>query len=158
MAVVNMTHQEKVQDFFAQKRIAVCGLSRTKDSGAGAVYLKLRNQGYQVFPVHPGAEALHGDQCFATLSAIPGGVDAVFIMNSPDVTERIVDEAIKLGIKRVWMHNNTFMPSSVSDKAVERCRAEGINVITVGCPMMFLQPDFFHNGMRWVIRATGRMK
>ncbi len=78
-------------------------------------------------------------------------------MNSPDVTERIVDEAATLGIKRVWMHNNTFMGSSVSEKAVERCRAEGISVITVGCPMMFLKRDFFHNGMRWVIRATGRM-
>jgi predicted CoA-binding protein len=153
-----MTYQEKVQDFLAQKRIAVCGLSRTKDSGAGAVYLKLRNQGYQVFPVHPSAEALHGDQCYPTLSAIPGGVDAVFIMNNPDVTERIVDEAAKLGIKRVWMHNNTLMASSVSEKAVARCRADGINVIAVGCPMMFLQPDFFHNGMRWMIRATGRLK
>lgn len=158
MAVATMTHQEKVQDFFAQKRIAVTGLSRTKDSGAGAVYLKLRNQGYQVFPVHPNAEALHGDQCYPSLSAITGGVDAVFIMNSPDVTEKIVDEAIKLGIKHIWMHNNTFMPSSVSEAAVARCRAEGINVITVGCPMMFLQPDFFHKGMRWVIGATGRMK
>jgi hypothetical protein len=158
MSAVMMTHQERVQDFLAQKRIAVCGLSRTKDSGAGAVYLRLRENGYQVFPVHPTAEALHGDPCYPTLSAIPGSVDAVFVMNSPDVSEKIVDEAIRLGIKRVWMHNNTFMPSSVSQTAVERCRAAGVNVISVGCPMMFLKPDFFHNGMRWVIRATGRMK
>jgi predicted CoA-binding protein len=158
MTITNMTHQERVQDFLAQKRIAVCGLSRTKDSGAGAVYLKLRDHGYQVFAVHPTAEALHGDPCYPNLSAIPGGVDAVFIMNSPDITEKIVDEAAKLGIKRVWMHNNTLMPSSVSQAAVDRCRAANINVITVGCPMMFLEPDFFHNGMRWFIRATGRMK
>jgi hypothetical protein len=153
-----LTHQERVQDFLAQKRIAVCGLSRTKDSGAGAVYLKLRDQGYQVFPVHPSAEALHGDKCYANLSAIPSGVDAVFIMNSPDLTEKIVDEAAVLGIKHIWMHNNTFMPSSVSETAVAKCHAAGINVIAVGCPMMFIEPDFFHNCMRWVIRATGRMK
>lgn len=153
-----MTHQESVQDFLAQKRIAVSGLSRTKDSGAGAVYLKLRENGYQVFPIHPTAEALHGDQCYPNLSAIPDGVDAVFIMNSPDIAEEIVDEAVKLGIKRVWMHNNTLMPSSVSEAAVARCRAANINVIAVGCPMMFLKPDFFHSCMRWMIRATGRMK
>jgi predicted CoA-binding protein len=158
MAVTTMTHQERVQDFFAQKRIAVCGLSRTKDSGAGAVYLKLRDHGYQVFPVHPSAEALHGDACYPNLSAIPGSVDAVFIMNSPDLSEQIVDEAAKLGIKRVWMHNNTVMPSSVSEAAVARCRAANIQVIAVGCPMMFLEPDFFHSCMRWMIRATGRMK
>jgi predicted CoA-binding protein len=79
-------------------------------------------------------------------------------MNNPSVTEHIVEEAIALRINRVWMHNNTLMPSSVSPKAVELCRAKGIIVIDVGCPMMFLSPDFFHKGMRWVINATGRMK
>jgi uncharacterized protein len=158
MAVASMTYQGKVQDFLAQKRIAVTGLSRTKDSGAGAIYLKLRDSGYQVFAVHPTAESLHGDQCYPNLRAIPGGVDAVFIMNSPDVSEKIVDEALSLGIKHVWMHNNTMMPSSVSEAAVARCREANVNVIAVGCPMMFLKPDFFHNGMRWIVRAKGRMK
>jgi len=158
MAFATMTHKERVQDFLAQKRIAVCGLSRAKDSGAGGIYLKLRANGYQVFPIHPSAEALNGDQCYPNLSAIPGGVDAVFIMNSPDVSEKIVDEALGLGIKRVWMHNNTMMPSSVSEAAVDRCKAADVNVIAVGCPMMFLKPDFFHNCMGWMIRATGRMK
>lgn len=157
MAVREMTHQEKVQDFLAQKRIAVCGLSRTKDSGAGAIYLKLRNQGYQVFPVHPTAEALHGDTCYPSLSAIPGGVDAVFIMNSPDVSEQIVSEALRLGIRRVWMHNNGLMASSVSTSAAAQCRAAGINVIDIGCPMMFVEPDIFHNCMRWVLKARGRL-
>lgn len=152
-----MTYQEKVQDFLAQKRIAVCGLSRTKDSGVGAIYLKLRNHGYQVFPVHPSAEALHGDTCYPNLSAIPGGVDAVFIMNSPDVSEQLVNEALKLGIKRVWMHNNGMMPSSASPAAVAQCEAANANVIAIGCPMMFLEPDIFHSCMRWVLRATGRL-
>lgn len=158
MSVADMTHQELVEDFLAQKRIAVTGMSRSKDSGAGSIYLKLRDHGYEVFPVHPEAEALHGDRCYPTLGAIPGGVDAVFIMNSPDITEEIVEQAAQAGIKRVWMHNNTLMPSSVSEAAVARCHEEGINVIEVGCPMMFLEPDFFHNCLRWVIRVTGRMK
>lgn len=158
MATTTMTYQQRVQDFLAQKRIAVCGLSRTKDSGAGAVYLKLRDQGYQVFAVHPSASALHGDPCYPSLSAIPGGVDAVFIMNSPDITRTIVDEALRLGIRRVWMHNNTFMGSSVSEEAVAECHKAGVNVIAVGCPMMFLNPDFGHSAMRWIIRATGRLK
>jgi uncharacterized protein len=158
MITIEMTHQARVQDFLAQKRIAVCGLSRTKDSGAGAIYLKLRKQGYQVFPVHPSAEALHGDQCYPNLAAIPGGVSAVFIMTSPDISDRIVDEAVSLGIKHLWMHNNTFMPSSVSEAAVAKCHAANINVIAVGCPMMFLEPDFFHRCMCWMIRVKGQMK
>ena len=158
MAVATMTHQERVHDFLAQKRIAVCGLSRTKDSGAGAIYLKLRTEGYQVFPIHPSAEALHGDKCYPNLGAIPGGVDAVFIMNSPDISERLVDEAANLGIKRVWMHNNAIAPSSVSEAAVLRGQAAGMTVIAAGCPMMFLKPDFAHKCMGWIMRARGKMK
>lgn len=158
MAVAQLPYQERIDDFLAQKRIAISGLSRSKDSGAGAIYLKLRDHGYKVFALHPEAEALHGDTCYRSLSAIPGGVDAVFIMNSPDISEQIVDEAIKQKIKHIWMHNNTMMPSSVSDAAVQRCREAGINVIEVGCPMMFLTPDFFHKCMRWIVRAKGQMK
>jgi hypothetical protein len=55
------------------------------------------------------------------------------------------------------MHNNTFMPTSVSEAAMAQCQQAGINVIDVGCPMMFLEPDFFHRCMRWMIRAKGRM-
>jgi len=157
MATTTMTHRERVQDFLAQKRIAVCGLSRTKDSGAGAIYLKLRDHGYQVFPVHPSAEALHGDPCYPNLSAISGGVDAVFIMNSPDITEQIADEAARLGIKHIWMHNNTLMGSSASPAAAARCREAGINVIDVGCPMMFLEPDVSHKCLGWFLRVTRRM-
>lgn len=157
MTTLSTSYQDKIQDFFAQKRIAVSGLSRTQDSGAGAIYLKLREQGYLVFPLHPEAESLHGDVCYPNLSAIPDGVDAVFIMNSPDVSEKIVDEALQLGIRHIWMHNNTLMGSSASEVATEKCRQAGVNVISVGCPMMFLKPDVFHSCMRWFIRVTGRM-
>ena len=157
MTVSITNYQERVDEFLAQKRIAISGLSRTTDSGAGAIYLKLRDAGYEVFALHPEAEALHGDPCYPDLGAIPDGVDAVFIMNSPDISEEIAHEAKKLGIKHIWMHNNTLMPSSVSKDAVTDCRSAGMNVIDVGCPMMFLEPDVFHSCMRWFIRVTGRM-
>ena len=79
-------------------------------------------------------------------------------MNSPDVTEKVTDEAIGLGIKRVWMHNNTLMGSSASKTAVEHCREAHVNVISVGCPMMFMNADPFHKGMGWFLKATGRFK
>jgi predicted CoA-binding protein len=78
-------------------------------------------------------------------------------MNSPDISEQIVDEALRLGIKRVWMHSNGMAPSSVSEAAVARCKAEGANVISAGCPMMFLEPDAFHKCMRWMLRVRGRL-
>lgn len=158
MTFVELSYQEKVDDFLAQKRIAVCGLSRSKETGAGAIYLKLRENNFDVVPIHPEAEALYDDTCYPNLSAIPGGVDAVFIMNSPDISEGIVYEAANLGIKHVWMHDNTMMPSSVSQVAVDFATKQNMNVIDVGCPIMFFQPDFFHSCMRWIIKARGKMK
>lgn len=157
MSVQTLTYNQKVDQFLGQKRIAVCGLSRTSDSGAGAIYLKLRDHGYDVVPIHPSAESLHGDTCYPNLSAVPGGVDAVFIMNSPDITEGIVYEAAKLGIQNIWMHNNTMMPSSVSNTATAHAKSNDINVIDVGCPMMFVEPDVFHKCMKWIVKAKGRM-
>ncbi len=157
MSVQTLTYNQRVDQFLEQKRIAICGLSRTSDSGAGAIYLKLRERGYDVIPIHPDTEVLHGDTCYPNLSAIPGGVDAVFIMNSPDITEGIVYEAAKLGIQHVWMHNNTLMPSSVSKDAAAHAKSQGLNVIDVGCPMMFVEPDIFHKCMKWIVKAKGHM-
>ena len=78
-------------------------------------------------------------------------------MNSPDISEKIVREAADLGIKRVWMHNNTVAPSSASEAASKYGRAHGINVIDIGCPMMFLDPDFFHACLRGFLHVSGRM-
>jgi hypothetical protein len=155
--MADRAYSERVEDFLAQKRIAVCGLSRTKESGASAIYLKLREHGYQVFAVHPRAESLNGDRCYPSLSAIPDGVDGVFIMNSPDISEQIVREAASLGVQRVWMHNNTLMASSASEDAIAYGEEHGMDVISVGCPLMFLEPDFGHSCIHWVARAMGRM-
>ena len=56
------TLQQKVDDFLAQKRIAVAGVSRTsQNEAANLVYRKLRDAGYQVFPINPNAETAEGD-------------------------------------------------------------------------------------------------
>ena len=147
-----------VQDFLAQEKIAVVGVSDNRETGCNLAYRKFKESGYAVSAVNPRLTSFEGDPCYPDLKSVPEKPDAVFILTNPKISEEIVQQCVDLGIKRVWMHNNTLMPSSVSEAAVARCHEEGINVIEVGCPMMFLEPDFFHNCMRWIIRATGRMK
>ena len=54
-----------VEDFLAQKRIAVAGVSRSdKAAPANLIYRKLRDTGHQVFPVNPNAEKVEGDACY----------------------------------------------------------------------------------------------
>lgn len=149
------TFNEVVSDFLAQKRIAVVGVSRSGDQAANSVYKKLRDAGYQVFPVNPKAKEIEGDPCYADLKSIPGGVDGVVIATRPQVTDQIVRECAEANISRVWMHRS-FGEGSVSSEAVNFCRENNITIIPGGCPLMFCEPiDFGHKCIRWILNMTG---
>ena len=145
----------KAEEFLAQERIAVAGVSRTKKDAANTIYCKLRDTGHQVFPINPNAEEIEGDTCYPNVQSIPGGVDGIVIITRSELTEKIVEDCVEAGIPRVWMHNNTFMESSVSETAVTICRENEITVIDGGCPMMFL--DFGHKCMRWMLGVMKRL-
>jgi hypothetical protein len=148
-----------IQDFLAQKRIAVAGVSPNRQLTANLIYQKLKTAGYQVFPIHPNAATFDGDPCYADLASIPGGVDGVVTVTRPQVTDVIVRQCAAAGVTRVWMHQSPFRAgTSVSDDAVAYCRDHGITVIAGACPMMFCAPvDVGHRCMRWLLRATGGM-
>ena len=153
-----------VQDFLAQKRIAVVGVSDKRDTGCNLAYKKLMENGYQVYGVNPRIPTYEGRPCYPDLKSIPEKVDAVFILASPKVTEQIVQQCVELGIKHVWMHcmmgtkpGLAASMTSVSQSAVELCKAHGIAVIPGSCPNQFLKPDFGHTLMHKMWRMFGFM-
>ena len=151
-----MNHfNELANEFLSQKRIAIAGVSRDEKQTANAIYRTMREKGYEVFAVNPNMETAEGDPCYPNMGAIPGGVDGAMIVTSPAVTEQVAADCVAAGVPRVWMHNNTFMPSSVSEKATAVCRANNITVIDGGCPMMFFDP--VHKCMKWVLDKMGRL-
>jgi len=150
-------YRTRIDDFLAQKRIAVVGVSRDEKQTANGIYRKFRDSGYQVFPINPNTAMLEGDRCYPTIKDVPGGVDGVMIVTRPEITEQVVQDCIEAGATRVWMHNNTMLPSSASEAAVAACQEHRISVISAGCPMMFLNPGFFHACWGWGLRVTGRL-
>jgi predicted CoA-binding protein len=147
---------EAASQFLTNKRIAVTGVSRRPEShGANVVYKRLRERGYQTFAVNPNAETVEGDKAYSSLSAIPGGVEAVVIGTRPAVAEETMRECVELGIKYVWMHRGPGT-GSVSRQAAEYGRERGITVIDGGCPLMF-EPtaDGTHKAMRYILTLTG---
>ncbi|HSF97285.1 MAG TPA: CoA-binding protein, partial [Ornithinibacter sp.] len=79
------------QDFLACRRIAVTGVSRApKEHGGNVVYKRLRERGYDVFPVNPHATTLEGDLAYPDLRSIPGGVEAVVVATRPERAEATV--------------------------------------------------------------------
>jgi uncharacterized protein len=154
-----------VQDFLAQRRIAVVGVSDRRDTGCNLNYRKLKAAGYQVYAVNPRIAEFEGDPCYPDLAGIPEKPDAVFILANPKITDAIVGQCVELGIRHVWMHCMMGTKrglvrgmTSVSPDAVAACRANDIQVIPGACPAQFLQPDLGHAMMRRLWGALGFMK
>lgn len=149
----------KVHDFFAQKRIAVAGVSRDNSHHpvGNLIYRRLKKLGHDVFPVNPHMQTFEGEPCYPDLQSIPGGVDGVVIITRPETTGRIVRQCDTAGVHRVWMHQSMgTSASSVSPEAVEYCRQHDISVIAGACPMMFgAGADLGHTCMRWLLKLTG---
>jgi predicted CoA-binding protein len=151
-----------VQDFLAQKKIAVVGVSDKRETGCNLAYRKFKGAGYTVSAVNPHLDAFEGDPCYPDLKSIPEKPDGVFILTNPKVTEQVVEQCVDLGIPRVWMHclmgtrpGLAANMTSVSQDAVQMCRDNGITVIPGSCPNQFLQPDFGHTLMRLTFRTLG---
>ncbi len=153
-----------VQDFLAQKKIAIVGVSDKRDTGCNLAYKKFKENGYEVYAVNPRILTYAGAACYADLNSIPEKVDAVFILASPKVTEQVIQQCVELGIKHVWMHcmmgtkpGVAAGMTSVSQSAVELCNANGIAVIPGSCPNQFLKPDFGHTMMKGMFKLFGFM-
>lgn len=150
--------ETKVDDFLAQKRIAIAGVSRDKSHHpvGNLIYHRLKKTGHDVFAVNPHMQTFEGDRCYPDVQSIPGGVDGVVIITRPETTEQIVRDCRDAGVRRVWMHQSTPKSSSVSPAAVEYCRQHDINVIDGACPMMFGPGvDFGHTCLRFFLKLTG---
>lgn len=150
--------KQAADEFLANHRIAVTGVSREPGShGGNVVFARLKERGYEVFAVNPNAQEVEGEHSYPNLGSIPGGVDAVVIGTSPKHADGTVRECVDLGIKQVWMHRS-FGGGSVSPEAAAYGRERGITVIEGGCPLMF-EPcsDPGHKAMKFIFTMTGKV-
>lgn len=147
-----------VAEFLRGKRFAVAGVSREPGQPANAVYRKLRDSGYEVFPVNPNASEVEAVPCYPGLASIPGpAVDGVVVATHPEVSVDVVRQCAERGVRRVWFHRS-FGQGSVSEPAVRECEARGVECIVGGCPLMYCQPvDLGHRCMRWWLGRQGRV-
>ncbi|WNM28505.1 CoA-binding protein [Demequina capsici] len=149
---------DAAQQFLSHRRIAVTGVSRNPEGhGSNAVYVRLRERGFQPFAINPNAESVEGDPAYPSLAAVPGGVEAVVIGTSPQHAMATVEEAAALGITDIWMHRS-FGAGSVDEPAAAWGRAKGMTVIAGGCPLMFGDAsDGGHRFMCSVMKLTGKV-
>ena len=144
--------QKLIQDFLAQKRIAIVGVTHDEKGWGRTLYDEFKKRGYDTFAVNPTGN-IPGIQCYPSLGKLPLKVDGVLLAVPPDVTDQVVREMAELQIPRVWMHKGAGA-GAVSKAALEFCQEKHIAAVYGVCPFMYLQPQGFghklhHAFVKW---------
>jgi len=108
--------------------VAVVGLSSNPERHSYQVASYLKEQGYRIIPVNPRESAVLGEVAYPDLSSIPQAVDVVDVFRRPEDVPAIVEQAIKIGSKAVWMQEGV-----VNEAAAARAREAGLLVVMDKC-------------------------
>ncbi len=108
--------------------MAVVGLSPKPERDSNRVASYLLEHGYNVVPVNPNFQQILGRETYPDLSSIPESVDVVDIFRKSDEVLPVVDEAIKIGAKVVWMQEGV-----INEEAAARARDAGLLVVMDKC-------------------------
>jgi len=110
------------------KTIAVVGLSRKPWRASFGVSEYMQSVGYRIIPVNPHEGEVLGEKAYRSLEDLPEAVDMVNIFRRSEAVPEIVEAAIRMGAKSVWMQEGV-----VDEASAERARAAGLVVVMDKC-------------------------
>ena len=148
----------RANDFLAQRRLAVVGVSRDARDFSRGLFRELLRRGYDLVPVNVMGGSVDGLPCARRVQDVQPPVDGALVMTPPGQAEQVVRDCVAAGIPRVWLHRG-IGPGAMSDGAVSLCRENGIAVVEGECPYMFLPSSGFvhrtHGFFRRLARGRG---
>jgi predicted CoA-binding protein len=113
------------------KTVAVVGLSPRQERDSHRVAKYLQSQGYRIIPVNPNADEILGERSYPDLTSVPEPIDVVDVFRRSEAVPEIVEEAIKVGAKTVWMQMGV-----IHEEAAARAREAGLQVVMDRCMMI----------------------
>src|SRR5215510_3914106 len=119
---MNNDHDQRMRDILTSaKTIASVGLPSNQEKESYWIVSYLKEQGYRIIPVNPTATEILGEKVYPNLSAIPDKVDVVQVFRKSEDVPPVVEEAIKIGAKVVWMQERIH-----HEEAAKKARAAGL--------------------------------
>jgi predicted CoA-binding protein len=112
----------------SSRTIAVVGLSSNPHRPSHGVAEYMQQHGYRVIPVNPNESEILGEKCYARVEDVPEKIDIVDIFRRSEFVPEIVDAAIRIGARAVWMQEGV-----VHEEAAERARRAGLDVVMDRC-------------------------
>jgi len=126
---MNNDHDQRMREILTSANtIASVGLSSNQEKESYWIVLYLKEQGYRIIPVNPTATEILGEKAYPNLSAIPDEVDVVQVFRKPEDVPPVVEEAIKIGAKVVWMQEGI-----VNYEAAKTALDAGLQVVMDAC-------------------------
>ncbi|GMT44157.1 MAG: CoA-binding protein [bacterium] len=121
--------KERIEEILKNyKVVAIVGLSPKKERPSRQVAQYLQKHGYKIVPVRPGMNEILGEKCYGSLSEIPFPIDVVDIFRKSEAVLPIIDEAIKIGAKSVWLQLGIKNP-----EAEKKAESAGLLVVSNRC-------------------------
>jgi predicted CoA-binding protein len=111
--------------------VAVVGASRNPDKDSHRVFLYLLSKGFEAYPINPNAEEIAGHKCYKSLKQLPKKPEIVDIFRPSVEVPPIVDEAIEIGAKAIWMQLGI-----INEEAAAKARKAGLAVVMNHCMAM----------------------
>ena len=151
------TTHKQIENFLEQKRLAFVGVSQDSKDFSRNLFRDLQQRGYEVIPINPKVAMIEGETCYSRVQDISPPADTAFLMTPPQVTDQIVRDCAEAGIRIIWMHRGAGSSGAVSQKAIDFCQENGIEVIPGFCPYMFLpNTGFFHKVHGFMMKLSGK--
>ncbi len=124
---------DRIESFFEAKTFAVAGASIEPHKYGNQVFRTLLLAKRETYPLNPKRGFVEGHQAYAKLAELPVVPESLSIITPPEVTRQVVDDAISIGVKHIWMQ-----PGAEDEDAAEAARKAGINVIDDGSCVLVL--------------------
>ena len=112
----------------SSRTVAVVGLSSKPDRPSYKAASYLKKQGYKIIPVNPAEKEILGEICYPDLASIHESVDVVEVFRRSEEVPLIVEAAIRIGAKVVWMQEGI-----INEEAASRAREAGLTVVMDKC-------------------------
>ena len=116
-----------IDRFLDSTSFGVVGASTRRHKFGNKVLRCYLQNGRRAIPVNPREPIIEGVACVASVADLPREAQSLSVITPPSVTERVVEEAIRAGIRNIWMQ-----PGAESELAIDACRRAGVNVIADG--------------------------
>ena len=124
-----MNSDKELKDILlSTKTIASVGLSGNEEKESYWIVSYLKDQGYHIIPVNPTATEILGEKSYPDLESVPEKIDVVQVFRKPEEVPPVVDAAIKVGAKVVWMQEGI-----VNEAAAQKARQAGLQVVMDTC-------------------------